>query len=85
MGCLCYPHRFSINRLTKRGKEKSTSDGHCQCEKEMNDHLRVKKFLKKRHIVTRLAKERVSLLNVNDINDISFLGTPDYHHCCSIA
>jgi hypothetical protein len=25
--------------LTKRGKEKSQSDGHCQCEKEMDDHL----------------------------------------------
>jgi hypothetical protein len=25
--------------LTKRGKEKSLSDGHCQCEKEMDDHL----------------------------------------------
>jgi hypothetical protein len=27
------------NRPTKRGKEKSPSDGHCQCEKEMEDHL----------------------------------------------
>jgi hypothetical protein len=32
-------HRLSINRPTKRGKEKSPSDGHCQCEKEMDDHL----------------------------------------------
>jgi hypothetical protein len=30
-------HRLSINRPTKRGKEKSPSDGHCQCEKEMDD------------------------------------------------
>jgi hypothetical protein len=32
-------HRLSINRLTKRGKENSRSGGHCQCEKEMEDHL----------------------------------------------
>jgi hypothetical protein len=32
-------HRLSINRTTKRGKEKSSSDGHYQCEKEMDDHL----------------------------------------------
>jgi hypothetical protein len=31
-------HRLSINRTTKRGKENSRSDGHCQCEKEMEDH-----------------------------------------------
>jgi hypothetical protein len=31
--------RLSINRPTKRGKENSRSDGHCQCEKEMEDHL----------------------------------------------
>jgi hypothetical protein len=30
-------HRLSINRPTKRGKEKS--DGHCQCEKEVDVHL----------------------------------------------
>jgi hypothetical protein len=30
--------RLSINRPTKRGKEKSPSDGHCQCQKEMDDH-----------------------------------------------
>jgi hypothetical protein len=33
-----YNHTLSINRLTKRGKEKSPSDGHCQCEKEMDHH-----------------------------------------------
>jgi hypothetical protein len=27
-------HRLSINRPTKRGKEKSPSDGHCQCERD---------------------------------------------------
>jgi hypothetical protein len=32
-------HRLSINRPTKRGKENSRSDGHCQCEKEMEVHL----------------------------------------------
>jgi hypothetical protein len=35
-------HRLSINRpkkTTKRGIENSRSDGHCQCEKEMEDHL----------------------------------------------
>jgi hypothetical protein len=34
-----FTHRLSINRPTKRGKEKSPSDGYCQCEKEMDDHL----------------------------------------------
>jgi hypothetical protein len=33
-----YIHRLSINRPTKRGKEKSRSDGHCHYEKEMDDH-----------------------------------------------
>jgi hypothetical protein len=28
-----------MNRPTKRGKEKSPSDGHCQCKKEMPDLL----------------------------------------------
>jgi hypothetical protein len=45
-------------------------------EKEMEDiYWRVNKFLKKDHIVTRFTKERVSFLKINDINDISFLGT----------
>jgi hypothetical protein len=33
---------WSYHRLvltTKRGEEKSRSDGHCECEKEMDDHL----------------------------------------------
>jgi hypothetical protein len=32
-------HRLSIDRPTKRGKEKSPSDGHCQCEKETDGYL----------------------------------------------
>jgi hypothetical protein len=32
-------HRLSINKPTKRGKEKFPFDGHCQCEKAMDDHL----------------------------------------------
>jgi hypothetical protein len=36
-------------------------------------YRRVNKFLKKSHIVTRFAKERVSFLKVKDINDILFL------------
>jgi hypothetical protein len=35
--------------------------------------------------VTLLAKNRVSFLKINDINDISFFGTPDCHLCGSIA
>jgi hypothetical protein len=35
--------------------------------------------------MTRLAIEKAAFLNINDINDISFLGTPDCHHCCSIS
>jgi hypothetical protein len=31
-------HKLNINRPTKRAKEKSPSDGHCQCEKEMEDN-----------------------------------------------
>jgi hypothetical protein len=45
----------------------------------------VNKVLKDSRIVTRLAKERASFLNINDINDNSFFGTPDCHHFCSIA
>jgi hypothetical protein len=29
------------NRPTKRGKENSPSDGYCQCQKEMDDHLQL--------------------------------------------
>jgi hypothetical protein len=31
--------RLGINRPTKRGREKSPSAGHCQCVKEMDDHI----------------------------------------------
>jgi hypothetical protein len=41
--------------------------------------------LKESHTGTRLAKERASLLKTNDINDISFFGTPDCHHCYAYA
>jgi hypothetical protein len=36
-------------------------------------YCHVNKFLKESHIVTRIAKERVSFLEIDDINDISFL------------
>jgi hypothetical protein len=48
------------------------SDGYCQRQKEMYDHLLAcQLFLKESHIVTRLANERALFLNMNDINDIS--------------
>jgi hypothetical protein len=79
-------HRLSINIPTKRGKEKSPSDGHCQCQKEMDDHLLAcQQFLTESHIVTRLANEQASYLNINDINDISFFGMSDCYHFCSIT
>jgi hypothetical protein len=53
----CVAHRLSINRPTKRGKEKSLSDGHCPCEKEMDDHLLACQQIFESHIVTRIAKE----------------------------
>jgi hypothetical protein len=40
----------------------------------MTIYWRVNKFLKESHIVTRLAKERPSFLNINNVNDISFYG-----------
>jgi hypothetical protein len=52
-------------------KEKSSSDGHCQCEKEMDDHLLAcQQFFKESHEVTRIANEQASFLKINDINDI---------------
>jgi hypothetical protein len=52
----------------------------------MDDHLLAcpQIFEKVPHIDT-LAKERTAFLKFNDINDISFFGTPDCHHCCSKA
>jgi hypothetical protein len=35
--------------------------------------------------VTGLAIEKASFLKSNDINDISFFGALDCHHCCSKA
>jgi hypothetical protein len=85
IGGLSTDHRLSINRPKKRGKEKSPSDGHCQCQKEIDDHLACQQFLTESHKVTHLGNERPSFLDMNDINDISIFGTPDCHHCCSIA
>jgi hypothetical protein len=58
-------HRLSINRPTKCGKEKSPSDGHCQCKKEMDDYLLAcqQKFDKVPHSDT-LTKERASFLKL---------------------
>jgi hypothetical protein len=84
--CVWCAHRLSINRPTKRGKEKSPSDGHCQCKKEMDDHLLAcQQIFEKVPHSDSLAKERASFLKVNDINDILFLGTLNCHYCCSIA
>jgi hypothetical protein len=66
-------HRLSINRTSKRGKEKSPSDTFNAKKRWTTIYWRVNKFLKKSHVVTRLAKERVSFLK---INDISFFETP---------
>jgi hypothetical protein len=63
-----------INRLTKRGKEKSPSDGHCQYQKEMDDPLLpCQQFLTEIHIVTRLSIERASFLNMMTIITFNFL------------
>jgi hypothetical protein len=62
-------HRLSINSPAKSGKEKSPSEGHCQCQKKMDDLLLAcLQFLTESHIVTRLVNERAALLNMNDIN-----------------
>jgi hypothetical protein len=47
----------------------------------MDDHLLAgqQAFEKVPHSDT-LANERASFLNINDINDISFLETPNCHH-----
>jgi hypothetical protein len=71
---MCLYHRLCNNRPTKRGKEKSPSYKHCQCEKEMDDYLLAcQQFLIESHIVTHLANERTSFLNMNDINDNSLM------------
>jgi hypothetical protein len=51
--------RLSIYRPTKRGKERSPSNGHCQCEKERDDHLLpCQYFLTECHIVKITLNER---------------------------
>jgi hypothetical protein len=44
---------------------------------------RVNKYLKYNHLLPRFGKEQSIILYINDINDISFLETPNSHHCCS--
>jgi hypothetical protein len=51
-------YRLSINKPTKRGKENSPSEGHCQCEKEMDDLLACQQFLKESYEATHRANER---------------------------
>jgi hypothetical protein len=52
----------------------------------MDDHLLAcQQIFEKVPHSDKLAQARASFLKVNDINDISFFGTPDCHHCCSIA
>jgi hypothetical protein len=53
----------------------------------MDDHLLAYQqiFEKAQHSEVHLAKERVLFLKINDMNDISFIGTPECHHCCSIV
>jgi hypothetical protein len=58
---LCLSHRLSVNRPTYRREDKSPSDGHCQCEKEMDDHLLASQQIFEREPHSdRVAKERVS-------------------------
>jgi hypothetical protein len=75
---------LSIYRPTNRGKEKSPFDSVNAKKRWTTIYWCVNKF-KESHIVTRRDKERPSFLKINDINAISFFGTPDCHHCCSIA
>jgi hypothetical protein len=57
-----YNHRLSNNKPTKRGKDKSLTDGHYQCKKDMEDQLLTcQQFLTESHIVTRHPDERASL------------------------
>jgi hypothetical protein len=69
---------MSIHRLTKRGKRSLHLIDTINAKKRWTTiYWHVNKFLRKSHIVTRLAKERESFLKIIDINDISFFGTPD--------
>jgi hypothetical protein len=61
----------------------SPSDGHCQGEKEMDDHLLPCQQIFEKELQSDM--ERASFFKIIDINDISFFGMPDCHHCCSIS
>jgi hypothetical protein len=61
----CKHYRLSINRPTKRGKEKSPFDGYRQCKKEMDDHLLAcQQIFEKVPNCDMLTKERASFLNI---------------------
>jgi hypothetical protein len=52
----------------------------------MEDYLLVgQQIFEREPRMTHLAKERASFLQINNIIDILFFGTPDCHHFCSIA
>jgi hypothetical protein len=69
-------HRLTINRLTKRGKEKSPSIGHCQCEKDMEDCLLAcQQFLKESRSDTHSLLMSGPHFCIYDINIISCFGT----------
>jgi hypothetical protein len=59
-------HRLNINRPTRRVKEKSTSDAHCQCEKEMGDHLLACQQI----LEIEPHSDTSIILKINDNNDI---------------
>jgi hypothetical protein len=66
-------HRLSFNTPTKRGKEKSPSDGNCQCEKEIDGHLLACQQIFEREPHSDLVNERVLFLKINDIMTFHFL------------
>jgi hypothetical protein len=78
-----FNHRLSINRPSVGKRSLHLMDTVNAKKRWTTIYWRVNKFLKESHIVTRFAKELVSFLKLNDINDISFFGTSDCHHCCS--
>jgi hypothetical protein len=55
-------------------KEKTSSDRHYQCQKETDEHLLAyQQFSTESHIVARLANERASFLNMNNISSLERL------------
>jgi hypothetical protein len=48
-------------------------------------YCHVNTLLTESRIVTRLADERASFLNMSDITDLSFFGSSYCYHCCSEA